>query len=99
MKIYKLVGIALFLLVSWIFTSCDGMNEIQEEFSERESRVYLGKVDSIKSFPGFGRAKITWYISSDPKIDKTVIYWNMKRFSRERIRAVNTGSAERLHHC
>ena len=81
MKIYKLVGITLFLLVSWVFTSCDGMNEIQEEFSERESRVYLGKVDSIKSFPGFGRAKITWYISSDPKIDKTVIYWNMRKDS------------------
>ncbi len=57
------------------------MNDIQQEYADREEIVYLGKVDSIEYFPGFGRAKVTWYISADPKIDRTVIYWNMRQDS------------------
>lgn len=62
-------------------SSCDKMNDIQEEYAGREETVYLGKVDSIEYFPGFGRAKITWYISADPKIERTIIYWNMRQDS------------------
>ena len=61
-----------------ILTSCDDMNDIQSRFADREEQVYLGKVDSIKIYPGLGRVKITWYVSADPKIDKTIIYWNMR---------------------
>ena len=59
-----------------VLPSCDDMNDIQSEYADRDERVYLGKVDSLKAFPGFGRAKITWYITADPKIEQTVIYWN-----------------------
>ena len=62
-------------------TGCDSMNDIQETFAAREEVVYLGKVDSLRFFPGFGRAKITWYIGADPKIQQTVIYWNMRQDS------------------
>ena len=61
--------------------SCDDMNEIQREFADREEQVYLGKVDSIKSIPGFGKAKLTWYLGSDPKIEQTIIYWNERQDS------------------
>jgi len=54
------------------------MDDIQREYAEQEEQVYLGKVDSVKYFPGFGRAKLTWYIGADPKIDRTIIYWNMR---------------------
>src|SRR5690606_37926740 len=64
-----------------MLSSCDKMNDIQEEFTSREDQVYLGKVDSIRFYSGFGRAKITWYIGSDPKIDRTIIYWNMRKDS------------------
>lgn len=64
--------------MSIIIISCDDMNDIQSQFADREDQVYLGKVDSIDVFPGNGRIKLTWYVSSDPKIDKTIIYWNMK---------------------
>lgn len=82
-KIYSQLPVALSLLVSAIlaFSSCDKMNDIQRQWAGLEERVYLGKVDSIKYFPGFGRAKITWYIGSDPKIDQTIIYWNMRQDS------------------
>lgn len=82
-KELKLFPIALGLLISLflIMSSCDKMNDIQRKYAEKAEQVYLGKVDSIVSFPGFGRAKLVWYISSDPKIDRTVIYWNMRQDS------------------
>jgi hypothetical protein len=54
------------------------MNDIQQKYLEREERVYLGKVDSIQHFPGMNRVKVTWYVSADPKIQQTIIYWNMR---------------------
>lgn len=78
-KIKYIVFLLLYLLVSFI--SCDDMNDIQSKFADREEQVYLGKVDSIEYFPGNGRVKLTWYVSSDPKIDKTIIYWNMRNDS------------------
>lgn len=78
----KLITIAIsFLVVLIMGVSCDNMNDIQSQFADREEIVYLGKVDSLKVVPGFGRAKITWYVSADPKIEKTVIYFNMRQDS------------------
>jgi|ADurb_H2B_02_Slu_FD_contig_21_1723561_length_1591_multi_7_in_0_out_0_1 hypothetical protein len=75
MKTLTLTILALIMLIG-VFPSCDDMNDIQSEYADQEERIYLGKVDSLKAFPGFGRAKITWYITADPKIEQTVIYWN-----------------------
>lgn len=69
------------MIILFFLNSCDGMNDIQRQYTEKREQVYLGKVDSLKSQPGFGRAKITWFVSADPKIEKTVIYWNMRRDS------------------
>lgn len=81
-KLYKLLsavcGLWALLFLAW---SCDKMDDIQRQYAEKEEQVYLGKVDSLKVFPGIGRAKVTWYIGSDPKIDRTIIYWNMRRDS------------------
>lgn len=82
-KIHNLFPIALSLLafVFLILPSCDKMNDIQQKYAQREEQVYLGKVDSLKYFSGFGGVKLTWYISSDPRIDRTIIYWNMRHDS------------------
>ncbi|HBX21689.1 MAG TPA: hypothetical protein DEF88_14710 [Porphyromonadaceae bacterium] len=78
----KLITVMISLLATLFFViSCDDMNDIQREYAEQEEQVYLGKVDSLQSFPGFGRTKITWYIGSDPKIERTIIYWNMRNDS------------------
>lgn len=71
-----IVWILILMPLVALMVSCGDMNEIQREFADREEQIYLGKVDSIKSVPGFGRAKIVWYIGADPKIEQTVIYWN-----------------------
>lgn len=61
--------------------SCDDMNDIQSQYADRAEKIYLGKVDSINYYPGLGRVKLTWYVSADPKIEKTIIYWNMRNDS------------------
>lgn len=82
-KTYRLFPVVLGLLASVVllFSSCDKMNDIQAEWAGQEEQVYLGKVDSVRFYPGFGRAKITWYIGADPKVDRTIIYWNMRQDS------------------
>ena len=82
-KIHKLFPVALGLLASvfLILSSCNKMDDIQRKYAEKEEQVYLGKVDSLMFFPGLSRTKLTWYISSDPRIDRTVIYWNLRRDS------------------
>ena len=82
-KITKIVPVALAFVavVLLLLSSCDKMDDIQRKYAEKEEQVYLGKVDSIRYFSGFGRAKITWYIGSDPKVEKTIIYWNMRKDS------------------
>lgn len=69
-------------IASLVFViACSDMNAIQSKYADQEEQVYLGRVDSLKSFPGFGRAKVTWYIGADPRIEKTIIYWNMRKDS------------------
>jgi len=57
------------------------MNDIHQKYLDECAPVYLGKVDSILSFPGLEKVKLVWYINADPKIETTVIYWNMRRDS------------------
>ena len=82
-KIHQLIipilsGIAVFILV---LSSCNKMDDIQRKYAEKTEQVYLGRVDSLVSVPGISRAKLVWYINSDPKIDRTIIYWNMRKDS------------------
>ena len=81
-KINRLFSIAfgLFAFVL-LLSSCSKMDDIQRKYAERAEQVYLGKVDSLASYPGFSRAKLVWYISSDPKVDRTIIYWNTRQDS------------------
>ncbi len=92
-KTYRLFPVALALLASVVllFSSCDKMNDIQAQWEQQVEGVYLGKVDSIRFYPGFGRAKLTWYVSADPKVDRTIIYWNMRQDSIVK-QFVRTGS-------
>lgn len=78
-KIFKYFLVS-FVLFGFLY-ACNSMNDIQSQFADRDETIYLGKVDSLKVYPGFGRVKICWYIGSDPRIEQTVIYWNMRKDS------------------
>ncbi|WP_018626284.1 DUF4998 domain-containing protein [Niabella aurantiaca] len=71
----------LALLFVFLLSSCDKMDDIQKKFSDREEIVYLGKVDSVKAYPGFGKVKLVWQMTADPKVEQTIIYWNLRRDS------------------
>src|SRR5690606_19734219 len=94
-KIYRLFPLSLLASIALLSSSCDKMNDIQREWADQEERMYLGKVDSIAYFPGFGRAKLTWYVGSDPKIDRTIIYWNMRQDSIVKEFARNTPGVQK----
>ncbi|MCD2422454.1 DUF4998 domain-containing protein [Niabella pedocola] len=76
---YTALSLTFFLVL--LLSSCDKMNDIQRDFADKEEAVYLGKVDSVKSYPGFGKVKLVWYMNADPKISKTIIYWNLRKDS------------------
>lgn len=82
-KINLLITIASCMLLCALFAlpSCDKMDDIQKKYVDRGEKNYLGIVDSIESYPGFGRVKLTWYINADPRIDQTIVYWNMRKDS------------------
>jgi len=49
---------------------------MHEKYLEWGEAIYTGVVDSVKSFPGYNRVAFTWEINADPRITKTVIYWD-----------------------
>ncbi|MBO9619867.1 MAG: DUF4998 domain-containing protein [Niabella sp.] len=78
-RITNLFFAAAFLAL--IVSSCDKMNDIQKKYADKAEQVYLGRVDSVQCFPGVGRAKLVWYMNADPKIERTIIYWNSRHDS------------------
>jgi hypothetical protein len=68
-------------IVLTMFISCDDMNSIHQKYIDAGERVYMGLADSLTAFAGNGRVKLVWYVGADPKIEKTVIYWNLRQDS------------------
>ena len=61
--------------------SCDKMNDIHQKYLDQSEPVYLGKADTITAYAGFEKVKLVWYSNADPKLEYTVIYWNMREDS------------------
>lgn len=54
------------------------MDSIHEEYYQRGEEIYTGVVDSLTALSGYEKVRFDWEISSDPRITKTVIYWNQR---------------------
>lgn len=61
--------------------SCDDINNLHQKFYDRGEDIYTGVVDSLEAYSGFERVKFNWVINADPRITKTVIYWNNRQDS------------------
>lgn len=73
--------IILHLLCLFAFTACsDGIDYIKE-FTNGEEIRYAGKVNDLKYFAGENRLALQYVLGSDPDVNKTVIFWNLKRDS------------------
>ena len=67
--------IYIFLTISLIaIFSCSKMNDIHGVYLEDGERVYIGKLDSLKVFPGNERVKFTFWVS-DPRAKSVNFYW------------------------
>jgi hypothetical protein len=54
------------------------MNSIHEEYVKRGETLYIGVADSILTRSGLNKIGFEWKINADPRITKTVIYWNAR---------------------
>jgi hypothetical protein len=79
MQTNKVITICFMLLMGLI--SCNDMNSIQQKYLDLGEKIYLGRTDSLTALPGKERIELCWYISADPRIQETVIYWNQRKDS------------------
>jgi hypothetical protein len=69
--------LTLILLVVAFISSCNDMNDGINKYMENGERLYMGKLDSVKTFAGQNRFMISFYLK-DPRVDTLAIYWNQK---------------------
>lgn len=80
-KKHRFIPFFLLIFVCTIFFSCTKMDETYKDFIKDGEIIYTGKVDSLTALPGKNRVQLKWYLVSDPKITKNVVYWNNKKDS------------------
>lgn len=66
-----LTGLAVYSLAA-----CSEMDATYEEYLEGGERIYTGRADSLKAFPGYKRVGLSWLLISDPKITYCKVFWN-----------------------
>lgn len=66
----------IYLLMLFSAVGCDDINSIHQKYYDRGEDIYTGVVDSIMAYPGYERVRFEWEVNSDPRIAKTVIFWN-----------------------
>lgn len=81
----KLVFRIIILCSIIIFTlsACDKMDSIYSEFVKEGETIYPQKADSLKTYSGDSRIKISWLLLSDPSITSSKVFWNNKKDSVE----------------
>ena len=67
------IGISLF---AGLFAACDEMDDTYSGFVKGGEIIYLGRVDSVTAYPGLYRIKLSWLLTTDPKITKCRVFWN-----------------------
>ncbi len=55
-------------------SACSEMNDKHEAWMEDGERIYIGKIDSLKVFPGNERVKLRFW-ASDPRAKSVAFYW------------------------
>lgn len=72
MKNLNFFLLSLLMLGFW---GCTKMDHHYKEFLEGGEKTYVGKIDSIKVYPGNNRIKLSWKINPDPAVNKVQIFW------------------------
>lgn len=71
----------LYLLLCILFIgNCAKMNDKHDEFLAKGETVYIGKVDSMKTFPGNERIMFRYWLG-DPRAKSLTVYWGTNKDS------------------
>lgn len=81
MKKTNILFFILLTLSSLWFIQCDDMDNLYRDYIDQGERIYLGKPDSLIAMSGVGRIKLKWCVNADPKIEETIVYWNLRQDS------------------
>jgi hypothetical protein len=57
-------------------TGCDDQNFMHQKYLDEGERVYPGMADSVEYSAGNERVRFSWFLNADPRIDRSVFYWN-----------------------
>ena len=73
----KLAMMCVTIIPCWMM-GCDDMNSIHQEYYELGEGIYMGAVDSLKGQSGYEKVRFDWELNADPRISRTIIYWNQR---------------------
>ena len=87
-KQYKKLSVIAVLMFA--LAACSKWDDYKK-YTEAGETIYSGKMDSVKTYPGKLRIKITGLLPADPKITKAKITWNDGKDSVEYAITKGTG--------
>lgn len=67
--------ISLIIMLIVVLAACSKWDDYKK-YTEAGEKIYSGKMDSVKTYPGNQRIKITGLLPADPKIVKVKVTWN-----------------------
>lgn len=76
-SLYKYACLVCVLLLA---LACRKQDDYKKYLGNGEIR-YTGKADSLQVHPGRNRVQLSWLLIADPKINRSLIYWNNHRDS------------------
>lgn len=77
-----LVAIVTILFLG-IFSACDDMYSVHQQYLDEGEQIYLGKPIVQMVQGGNERIKVVWTLNADPRIKTCCIYWNNRTDSLE----------------
>jgi hypothetical protein len=76
-----MAALSLYLMQSLV--SCDGMNDIHKKYYDMGEGIYTGALSALSIQYGFEKVHFMCLLNADPRITKTIIYWNLRQDSVE----------------
>lgn len=85
----------VYVLFFLFLAACSKMDDYREKFTDGHERLYTGKADSVKVFPGKNRVLLKWLYVADPKVKKAKVFWN-NRHDSSSIDVVRTSGVDTI---
>jgi len=92
-RIYSLKILSAGLAFFCVLLACESINDTHDKYLQRGETLYIGAADSVRAYSGKNKIKFEWKINADPRISRTVIYWD-ERASNVTVPVVRTSGGE-----